>query len=388
MSATNIPLTDFAPAERVPIDIIRQQALDIEKLPLTPQVLNSVLNCVLILNPQRQIVFASENVKNYLDGKTASDIIGLRPGEAFGCLHSDAHESGCGTSRFCAECGAVKAALASLAGYSDLQECRMLRLVQGQPQALDLLVYASPLQHNGKTFSLFCLTDISHQKRRRAMERIFFHDLLNSVGSLAALMEQLSEMASDELKEDLELAQGACQDAVEQILSQKDLMAAENNELSVHPEPVNALLLLDQLVKLFARHPVANERRLMMGPCPVAVALLTDPTLLRRVLGNLIKNALEASPAGSTVTVSCMPEGERIRFSVNNPGVMPQSVQLQMFHRSFTTKGDGRGLGTYSVKLITERYLGGTVGFTSEEETGTTFFILLPRRPSFKASAD
>lgn len=382
MSSTEIPLTEFAPAERVSIEIIRQQAADIESLPLTPQVLNSVLNCVLILNPQRQIVFASENVKNFLDGKTAKDIIGLRPGEAFGCVHADAHDSGCGTSRFCAECGAVKAALASLAGYANLQECRLLRLLQGQPQALDLLVYASPLQRNGQSFSLFCLTDISHQKRRRAMERIFFHDLLNSVGSLAALMEQLREMASPELKEDLELAEGACQDAVEQILSQKDLMAAENNELSVHPEPVNALLLLNHLVKLFARHPVAAGRQLQMGPCPVAVALLTDPTLLRRVLGNLIKNALEACPLGGTVTVSCHPEGERVRFNINNPGMMPQSVQLQMFHRSFTTKGDGRGLGTYSVKLITERYLKGTVGFTSEEETGTTFFVLLPRRPA------
>ena len=52
---------------------------------------------------------------------------------------------------------------------------------------------------------------------------------------------------------------------------------------------------------------------------------------------------------------------------------MPRSAQLQIFQRSFSSKGDGRGLGTYSVKLLTERYLGGSVAFDSTLEQGTTF---------------
>ncbi|MCX6911436.1 MAG: ATP-binding protein [Verrucomicrobia bacterium] len=58
---------------------------------------------------------------------------------------------------------------------------------------------------------------------------------------------------------------------------------------------------------------------------------------------------------------------------------MPPSVQLQVFNRSFSTKGSGRGLGTYSVKLLTERYLKGKAGFTTSKEGGTTFFIILPK---------
>jgi signal transduction histidine kinase len=57
---------------------------------------------------------------------------------------------------------------------------------------------------------------------------------------------------------------------------------------------------------------------------------------------------------------------------------MPSSVQRQVFNRSFSTKGAGRGLGTYSVKLLTERYLKGKAGFTSSEADGTTFFVILP----------
>ena len=71
-------------------------------------------------------------------------------------------------------------------------------------------------------------------------------------------------------------------------------------------------------------------------------------------------------------------KGDEVEFWVHNQGHMPRKVQLQVFQRSFSTKGAGRGIGTYSVKLLTERYLGGRVTFTSEPQAGTTFRIRLP----------
>jgi Histidine kinase-, DNA gyrase B-, and HSP90-like ATPase len=57
---------------------------------------------------------------------------------------------------------------------------------------------------------------------------------------------------------------------------------------------------------------------------------------------------------------------------------MPEAVQLQMFQRSFSTrKGRGRGIGSYSVKLLIEKYLHGKVWFVSREPEGTTFFVAL-----------
>jgi sensor histidine kinase regulating citrate/malate metabolism len=53
---------------------------------------------------------------------------------------------------------------------------------------------------------------------------------------------------------------------------------------------------------------------------------------------------------------------------------------MQVFRRSYCTKSTvGRGIGTYSAKLIMERYLGGSLTFTSSEEEGTTFAVVLPR---------
>lgn len=68
-------------------------------------------------------------------------------------------------------------------------------------------------------------------------------------------------------------------------------------------------------------------------------------------------------------------------FWVHNPTVMPRKVQLQVFQRSFSTKGKGRGLGTYSVKFLSERYLQGQVFFASTPETGTTFTVHYPLHP-------
>jgi len=60
---------------------------------------------------------------------------------------------------------------------------------------------------------------------------------------------------------------------------------------------------------------------------------------------------------------------------------MPPEVAPQVFQRSFSTKGADRGLGTWSMKLFAEEYLGGAVSFQTDRERGTTFSLVLPRKP-------
>ncbi|MBI5240216.1 MAG: ATP-binding protein [Elusimicrobia bacterium] len=93
----------------------------------------------------------------------------------------------------------------------------------------------------------------------------------------------------------------------------------------------------------------------------------------------MLKNALEASGPGDTVTLECAGRGEEAEFSVRNPQVMPPEVRRQVFQRSFSTKGKGRGLGTYGMKLLAERHLRGRVSFDSEPGAGTTFRARFPR---------
>src|ERR1039457_4960701 len=113
--------TQFAPAERAPIETIQRQAAKAARQPWIES-LNSVLNYILILNQQRQIVFASRNVQDLVPGVELKDLLGKRSGEALGCVHPDEATGGCGTTAFCRECCAVKSILTSLAGKRDCQE--------------------------------------------------------------------------------------------------------------------------------------------------------------------------------------------------------------------------------------------------------------------------
>ena len=92
----------------------------------------------------------------------------------------------------------------------------------------------------------------------------------------------------------------------------------------------------------------------------------------------MVKNAVEATAENGKVRITCSKKHGFVQFSVNNPGEIDKDTQMQIFQRSFTTKGHGRGLGTYSMKIFGENYLKGKVYFRSTEKLGTTFTIELP----------
>jgi hypothetical protein len=163
--AMKIPITFFAPAEREPVEIVQRQARSISQSPLTRTFLDASLNYVFVLNTRRQIVMASETVLELVPDKTMDQIVGLRPGEALGCIHAYECESGCGTSQSCQLCGAVRVILKGLEGCRDLQECHLTRSIQGREESLDLRVLATPFEHDGQRYTLLALEGIRPRPR-------------------------------------------------------------------------------------------------------------------------------------------------------------------------------------------------------------------------------
>ena len=92
----------------------------------------------------------------------------------------------------------------------------------------------------------------------------------------------------------------------------------------------------------------------------------------------MLKNAIEATGSGGTVTIGCQAAQGEVEFWVHNAGVIPREVQLQIFPRSFSSKAGGSSLRTYSMKLLTGRCLGGTVRFESSPFRGTRFIARYP----------
>lgn len=330
----------------------------------------------VILNSDRQVVFANRPLLDTLGVGEEADALGLRTGELLGCIHSTS-SGGCGTTESCRNCGAVNAALSAQRGKEAEDECRIVR---HDGSALDFRVRARPLQVDGDCYTLFDLTDISNEKRRQALERIFFHDVLNTATGLRGLSWMMHEADGDALREMLDQLGTTSEQLIGEIQAQRLLLAAENRELAVEPSPLNSAELLRRVAKAYENHEVAAGRTIRLGDL-MGCDFSADHTLLARVLGNLIKNALEAVARGDAVTVGCKHDGSHVSFSVHNDTYMSRATQLQVFQRSYSTKGTGRGLGTYGAKLLTEQYLHGEISFVTDRAGGTTFTVRLPIEP-------
>ncbi|HWR04496.1 MAG TPA: PAS domain-containing sensor histidine kinase [Humidesulfovibrio sp.] len=372
----SLPLEPFLPAQRAAMDVVRRQAVLAGTLN-TSGVLDLLPLIVMVLNQDRQIVLANKNMGTYLN-RPQAELLGLRVGEALGCDHRHAAPEGCGTTVFCCHCGAARAILKGLRGGHDVQECRITRDDLAATSAVNFQFLSTPLSLAGENFLFVTMLDVSHEKRVELFERIFYHDVLDTSAGIHGLCGLLAGQVSGDLRDDTEILLGASARLVDQILAQRQFAAAENREVEVQPVKLGTRFLLIELADFFRRQGVAAGKRLVVDQDSADLFFETDKNLLYRVLANLTKNALEASAQGETVTLSCAAAAEGVEYSVHNPGVMDESVRLQLFTRFYSTKGPGRGLGTYSARLLTEEYLGGRLTAGSGPGQGTRFTVALP----------
>jgi len=370
-------MVSVAPRKRLPVAQVRavSHQLDVDTLGL--HVLEELPTPVLLVNRNHQIVYANRELLG-MTGEDSESVLGLRPGEAIRCENACVDDAGCGCAEVCSTCGAVTSILSCFQGQPNTSECRITRRGDEGMEALDLRVFSRPLQYGQENYALVHISDISAEKRRQNLEKIFFHDILNVVGSIRGFTEILLDYNLDNPREILEQLHDASQQMVEEVEAQRLLSRAEHGDIEPQREPLESLQVLERVVTLFKGHEVARGRELRIDPASCREIFISDHTLLVRALVNLAKNALEAIPSGEEVLLSCSVQDDRLAFHVRNPGVIPAEVQMQIFQRSFSTKGGGRGIGTYSVRLLVERYLGGGVTFISSASAVTCFTITLP----------
>jgi signal transduction histidine kinase len=372
--------TFFASAERLDKEEIIQSYHEAFKSPNIRELLDAFPYIAGIVNAERQFVYANQVLLGILGLPGLDSILGRRPGEVISCIHANETPGGCGTSADCQYCGAVNAILDSQeSGQKVKHETRITAHDGEEMTSFDLNVIASPVYIGEKIYTLLVLEDISNDKRRRALERIFFHDVLNKAGSMDGLLEIIRE--SDDPKEVeriLSVVQRVSHDMVSEIQFQREIAAAETGEVTLNPQVVHLKEFLSTLATQMKHHEVARGKDVKTMVYDLIDEIIIDPTILNRILTNMVKNALEAEQEGSVIKVKLYRDGSSIIFAVHNPKVMPPEVKSQVFQRSFSTKGSNRGLGTYSIKLLGEKFLNGKVYFTSEEETGTQFFLELP----------
>jgi hypothetical protein len=374
----------YSVKHRMPPDELSQLAEMVKCAPLVQEVLDCMPELVCVLTSSRQVLLANQAMLVFL-GQSQGDLSpGARPGELAQCVHTEDGLYDCGTTSYCSQCGAFRTIMESIGTDNrSIGECRITQKKEGKLESLDLYLWCSPVKVESHTLYILAILNISDQKRRQALERIFFHDLLNSFSAMISHVQLLQNATTDQVPL-LANRLGQTTDAlVQEVLAQRDLMLAESDQLTVNPSLVNPSQLLQRVADMFQNDPICNDRLLQIAPQSQSVGLVSDAVLLKRILVNMAKNGLEAAKPGEMVTMGWDVQGSSVEMWVHNPQVIPPEHQLQIFKRSFSTKGSGRGLGTYSIQLLGERYLEGEVGFTSSQESGTRFFVSIPLRPSF-----
>jgi len=317
--------------------------------PLVAALLEAVAGHALILDRDRRLVAAHGSALEELALTTPESLRGLHPGEYPAC---PAAQDGFGCAK-------------------------------------PFRVSSVPFRWGGEDLQLFVFQEVGAQKRRETLDQIFLHDLLNLAGGLDGAAGRLGDPALEP-----EAAIGQIRDLSRQLLeairSQRRLVGAGEAGPRWERRAVRPVDILAQLRLAFAAQEVAAGRRLdiLEGP---EDPFTCDPVLLIRVLANLVRNALEATPPGGTVKVWHERREGRHGFLVENPGLIPPGVASRIFERAFSTKaapepGQPRGLGSYCAKLLGEQFLGGEVGFAAHEGRHTRFFIWMPaERPAAAA---
>lgn len=339
--------------------------------------MSALPNVVGILDEDLRLVYSNQELLDAASIESFADAFQLRPGELFKCVNAGSNPQGCGHSVACQLCGALKAMKDSRAGNRKVtEECRILGVGDNGTRAYNFRFTSKPFRHGSNSFYLISMEDISNRARKEELERIFFHDMLNALGGLSGVIGLIKER--NEMNEyHLEILEEIYSNLYNTILEQKEFSAAEKNELRLRPETISSLALIRKVAAPFAAQP-DHDVRIETDPASADVHFTTDASILTRILTNMVKNAIEASRAGDRVTIAATRHDEALEFTVHNPGSIPPEIQYQIFERSFSTKGEGRGLGTYSMKLLGENYLKGRVEFESNPKEGTTFRVRLP----------
>ena len=149
--------------------------------------------------------------------------------------------------------------------------------------------------------------------------------------------------------------------------------------LNPHAQESNVKAIVD---KTLVENGVPNNVKVAVKVESEAQEIIADPDYFKRIVGNLILNAVQAMPHGGKLSVRSKKDKRTgdVLLTVEDTGVgIPDDVKGKLFTPMVTTKAKGQGFGLAVVKRMAEA-LGGTVTFESQVGKGTKFIVRLPQK--------
>jgi nitrogen fixation/metabolism regulation signal transduction histidine kinase len=220
----------------------------------------------------------------------------------------------------------------------------------------------------------------------RELARRLAHELRNPLFPLQITIENLQRAKQLEAKQFLEVFNESTA-TLKTEFANLNTIVGRFSDFSKMPTPqftkVNVNELLRSTLRLFEAQfnavgkPTITTELFLTDPLPEIDA---DPDLLHRAFQNLVLNALDAMPAGGTLTLRTFERERNIRIEVadTGKGLTPEECS-RLFTPYYTTKQLGTGLGLAIVQSVVSDHHG-TISVSSDEGRGTNFKIELPQR--------
>lgn len=226
---------------------------------------------------------------------------------------------------------------------------------------------------------------LAHAERANASRSRFVaaasHDLLQPLSAAKLFISSIGGEGLDPgAQAALEKAQNALMSVEGLLDALLDISKLESGKAAVSVGAVSLGRLLKTLAEEFAPMAAAKGLRLAVVPCSVTVE--SDPAYLRRILQNLIGNAIRYTSQGR-VLVGARRRGGVVRLEVRDTGPgIPEDSQndiFKEFHRlnARASASEGMGLGLAIVERACA-LLGHPLGLTSEVGRGTCFMVQVP----------
>ena len=346
--------TFFAPAQKTERRKFKNQIAAVSTSPIMNTLLETAAGILIVLNEDRQIVALNHKFLENLGIENSEEALGLRLGESLSCIHACKNPAGCGTTEFCSSCGAAIAMMAAInQNRSDERICAMVSNKDGKNSDICLRIKAKPIRVEGQRWILIYARDITREQFWANLDHVFFHDINNTLTSLYGHI-QMFELDFPE-NQNLLSVRSSIERLIKEVFVQKKI--SQHKDISY--TPVQRAITLNELKKemeIFIKgHKAIEGKEIRENWGDEDIVLKTDVLLLSRILGNMLINALEATPKGGFIRITADPSQESVTFTVWNQAAIPENLQKRIFQRHFSSKpGSGRGFGTYSMKLFGE----------------------------------
>jgi PAS domain S-box-containing protein len=274
----------------------------------------------------------------------------------------------------------------NLAGGETLSYESELRPLDGDPIPIEVHVHKVTIdEHDRLQWIIRDITELKNlDSLRQDLTSMIYHDLRSPLANVISGLDLISTMPPDDpsITQLIEIATRSTERVQRLVNSLLDTSRLQAGQRITALQPFSPNKLVQEAIDAVTPMATAKGYHLETKLPKTVPDVMVDPDMIRRVIINLLENALKFSPEDTTITVGAARKKDWMHISIQDEGFgIASEAQETIFEKftraSNTRKTKGLGLGLAFCKLAVEGH-NGEIWVESEENKGSTFTFTLP----------